>query len=74
MVVVADGDSHGCLFRSVFADGGAGFQTDIFEFAIALILVEEFRRRVVGDIDVGPAGVVEVGPDHAQSVIAIGIV
>ncbi len=65
VVVVADGDAHGRLLGAVFADGGAGFQADLIEFSVALIFVEEVRRGIVGDVDVGPAGVVEIRPHDA---------
>ncbi len=73
MVVVADGDTHGCLLGAVFADCGAGLETDVLEFAVAFILVEKFWRRVIGDVNIRPAGVVEVGPDHAKPVVAVWI-
>jgi hypothetical protein len=62
VVVVADSNAHGCLFGSIFADRGSGFQTNVFELAVALVFVEIFRGGVIGDVNIWPAGVVEVRP------------
>ena len=71
MVIIADRNSHRCLLGAVVADRGSGLKADVFEFAVAQIPVEIFRCGVVGDVDVGAAGIVEVGPDHAQPVVAV---
>ena len=60
-VEVADGDAHACLGFAVGGVGDAGLDGDIFERAVFLVLIERCGGRVVGDVDVGPAIIVEVG-------------
>ena len=74
MQVVADRDAHRGLLGTVFTDRRSRFQADVLEFSIALILVQKFRRRIVGDVNVRPPGIVEVRPNHAQAVVAVRIV
>ncbi len=63
-IEVADGDAHACLGLAVGGVGDAGLDGDIFEGAVLLVLVERGGGGVVGDVDVGPAIVVEVGDRH----------
>ena len=63
MVIVSRGDAHRGLLGAFSAQCGAGLIADLFELAVSQILIKELRRRVVGDKDVGPAGVIEVRPD-----------
>ena len=72
-VVVADGDAHAGLRLAVGRVGDAGFDGHIFERAVLLILVEGGGGGVVGDVDVGPAVVVEVGDADAERIGADGV-
>ena len=74
MQIVTDRDAHGGLLGTVFTDGRAGFQADVFEFSTALILVQKFRRRVVRYVNVGSPRIVEVRPDDSQPIIAVRVV
>src|SRR5208282_5424697 len=49
-------------------------ESDILEFAVAFVLVQELRSRVIGDVDVEPSGIVEIRPDNTQAVIAIRVI
>ena len=72
--VVAERDAHRALLGAVGAHGRARLETDVGELAVAVVAIEILRRRVVGDVDVGAALVVEVGPQYAQAVVAARIV
>ena len=71
-VVVADGDAHAGLGFGVGGEGDAGLDGDVLEGAVVLVLVEGGGGGVVGDVDVGPAVVVEVGGADAEAVGADG--
>ncbi len=72
-VVVTDGNAHAGLRLAVRGVGDAGLNGLVFEGAILLVLVVGCRRRVVGDIDVGPAIVVEIRYRNAEAVGADGV-
>ena len=55
------------------AEYAAGVDGDVLEGAVLLVLVEGAGRGVVGDVDVGPAVVVEVGDQDAETVGADGL-
>src|SRR5580693_3525233 len=73
MVVVTYGDAHGSLLRAIFADRRAGFEADFGEFSTTQVFVEKLRGRVVGDIDVRTAGIVEIHPDHSHTIVSVGV-
>ena len=70
-IVVGGGDSHAGLRLAVGAQGATGFERDVDELAIFLVLVEGAGGGVVGNVDVGPAVVVEIGGEHAKTIGAI---
>ena len=74
MQVIADSEAHAGLLGAILTNGCSRFQADFGELAITLILIEVIRSGIVIDENVLPAGVVEINPGHAQSVIAVGIV
>ena len=47
---------------------GAGFNRDVFEGAVLLILIERGGGGIVGDVDVGPAVVIEIGRGDTQTI------
>ena len=65
--IVGGGDAHAGLRLSVGAEDAAGFHADVHELAVVVVLIERAGGGVVGDVDVGPAIVVEVGGEHAES-------
>ena len=69
-VVIGGRDAHAGLRFAVGAVGHAGFDGDLGERAVVVVLVEGGGGGVVGDVDVGPAVVVEVGDQHAEAVSA----
>ncbi len=44
----------------------------LFESAVVLVAVEQAGGLVAGDIDIGPAVVIEIGDDHAEAIAAAG--
>ena len=73
-VVVADGQPHACLFVPVLVHRHATKQSFFGKRAVTVIHEEKTRRRVTGDIDVGPAVVVEVGGDGRHGKRAAGLI
>ncbi len=72
-VEVADGDAHAGLRLAVGGVGDAGFDGDVFEGAVLLVLVEGGGGGVVGNVDVGPAVIVEVGDGDGERIGADGV-
>ena len=72
-VEVSDGNAHAGLGLAVGRVGDAGLDGDVFEGAVLLVLVEGGGGGVVGDVDVGPAIVVEVGDADAEAIGADGV-
>src|SRR5689334_1005277 len=66
-VVVAGRYAHTSLWFAISAESASGFNADIFEGAVFLIMIEDAWLRIVGDINVGPTIVVEVGNKHAKT-------
>ena len=66
-VVVARVHAHAGLGAAVPAERDPAEQAHAFEAAIAAVVVQEVRVRVVGDVEVRPPVVVVVGRHHAQS-------
>src|SRR5581483_5931573 len=62
------GNAHARLRLAVRAVGHAGLDGDIGERAVVVVLVERCGGGVVGDVDVGPAVIVEIGCQHAEAV------
>ena len=72
-IVVGRGDAHAGLRLAVGAVAPAGFDGDVLERAVVLVLIERAGGGIVGHVDIGPAVVVEVGDEHAQAVGAGGL-
>ena len=53
-------DAHARLRFAVGPEGYAGFQCNICERAVVIILEQRRRRGIVGDVDIGPTIVVKV--------------
>ena len=71
-IVVADGDAHARLRPAVLAVGAAGLEPDVGQRAVAVVAIERARARVVGDVEIDPAVVVEVEGADAEAVGAAG--
>src|ERR1044072_1259056 len=73
VIVVGNGYTHGALFAAVLVHRRAGKKPDLLKRTIAIILVEEIRRRVVGDKNIYETVLIEVATDHTHTIIAIRI-
>ena len=72
-VEVAAGDPHARLVAPLAAGAGPRDLADLLEPEAPPVAEQEVGRHVVGDVDVEPAVVVEVGDDDAQSAaVAVG--
>ena len=71
-IVIGGGDSHPGLRLAVGAESAARFQCNVREGAVFFILIKSARGGIVGNINVGPAIVVEIGGKHAKAVSAVG--
>ena len=71
-VVVSDGDAHTCLRLSLSGKRGAALDGNIAERPVHLVQVERRRRRIVSDVNIRPAVVVQVRRRNAETVGAHG--
>src|SRR5207249_6479994 len=58
--VISDAYAHAGLLHAVFIQRHTGFEADIGECAVVLILEQKTRRRIASHIDVGPAVIIEI--------------
>ncbi len=70
-VIVADADAHAGLLHAVLVQGNAGFETRFGKGAVAIIFEEKAGGGVTGDIDFGPAVVIEIGSHGGHAVAAL---
>src|SRR5260370_31705532 len=71
-IVVGGGDAHAGLRFAVGAESAARIHGNVNEGAVFLILIERAGGGIVGDVNVRPAVVVEIGGEHAEAVGAVG--
>ena len=69
IVVIGRGQAHSALFLSILSIGHAGGDSHVGEGAVMIVAVKDARRGVAGDVDVGPAVVVEIGRSRAETVV-----
>src|SRR4029077_16593370 len=70
-IVIGSGDAHAGLRLSIGAEGAAGFDRDVRESTVLFVLIESAGGGIVGNINVRPAIVVEIGSEHAETVGAV---
>src|SRR6185369_14802508 len=73
-VVIADGRSHSGLFTAVFVIRGASSDRYVGERPVAVVVIKNAGSAVTGEVDVGPAIVVEVESRNAEGVVAAGLI
>ena len=56
---------------AVAAESDAGKHAYFFKSSVVFVVIKVIRAGVVGYVQVGPAVVVVVAPDHAQAVVAV---
>ena len=66
-VVVGRVGAHSRFGIGFFVIAGAGKQGHVFESTLAVVLIVEIPYRVVGDVEVHPAVIVEIGRHHPQA-------
>ena len=72
-IVIGHCDSHARLGLSVGGVSNAGLHGGVRERSIVIVPVERRRAGIVGDVNIRPAIVVEIGDDDAQAVSARGV-
>src|SRR5229473_3114309 len=72
-IIIGGGDAHARLGLAVGAESAACFYGDVGESAVLLILIESAGGGIVGDVNVRPAVVVEIGGEHAEAEGAVGL-
>ena len=70
-IVISRGDSHPSLRFAVWTQRTACLERDVDKLAVLLILIERAGSRVIGDINVRPPVIIEIGRQNAQSVCAV---
>src|SRR5258708_1559985 len=69
-IVIGGGDAHAGLRFAVGTERAAGFDGDVREGAVFLVLIESAGRGIVCDVNVRPAVVVEIGGKDTETVSA----
>src|SRR5258708_13078293 len=70
-IVVGGGHAHASLGLAIRTEGTPCLDCNVFKGAVLLVVVERAGGGVVGNVDVGPAVVVEVGGEHAYALGAV---
>jgi len=70
-VVVADRQAHPRLFHPVSVQRHSAFQPDIRKRSVVIVAQQETRRRIAGNIEVGPAIVVEIRRYRGQRIASL---
>ncbi len=73
-VVVGHRRAHSRLRAAVFIERSAGYHGHVGEGSVAVVVVQNARRTVARDEDVGPAVVVVVERGDAERIVAAGLV
>ena len=72
-VVVADANAHAGLLVAVVAVGASGDDGDIGERAVVIVVEQHAGLRVDGDVNVGPAVVIEIVGDGGDGIARAGL-
>ncbi len=56
-------DAHAGFIAAILAGGEAGDERDVGEGAVVIVLKEEIGPGIIGDGDVGPSVIIQVGQD-----------
>src|SRR5258708_25671947 len=74
VIVVTHRDAHAPLLGAVSVDRQARFESDLAKRAIAVVMVEIIRRRVVGDENIYKAVPIKITGDNVQPVVTDRVV
>ena len=72
-IVIRRRYSHARLRLAVGAQRATGFHGDVHKLPVFLVLVESTGGGIVGDVDVGPAVIVEIRSQDSQPEGSIGL-
>ena len=72
--VVRNGNAHRRLRPAFRVHRSAREQTHVLKRSVAFVVIQIIRAGVVGNIKIGPAGVLDVAPNPLHSEIVVGIV
>ena len=72
-IVIAEGDAHGGLGAAFSVDSETTVIAHIFKRAVATVAIEVVGCGIVGDDEVEPAVVVEVGENGSEAVAAFAV-
>ena len=59
-VEIADTHAHAGKSDSILVEGGAGRHGDFPKRPVVIVAIEQARRAVTGDVDIGPTVVVKI--------------
>src|SRR5437588_1856924 len=71
-IVVGGGHAHASLGLAIRTEGTPCLDCDVFKRAVLLVVIERAGGGIVGNVNVRPAIVVEIGNENAQAVAAVG--
>jgi hypothetical protein len=72
-VVIAGGGTHSCLFAAIFVKGDPSICGNIGEDSVPVVVIEDARGAVAGDIDVRPSIFIVVERRNAEAVVTVGL-
>ena len=72
-IVIAESDAHGGLRAALFAECETGCVADVLEGTVSAIAIEIVGAGIIGDGEVGPAVVVEVGENGRETVAKLRV-
>src|SRR6202034_945523 len=70
VIVIPDRDAHVRLGSPICTERTPSLESDFLECSVSLVMPKVIRHRIVRHKNVGPAIVVEIQPNHTQSVSA----
>src|ERR1700730_13833144 len=73
VVVVSDRHAHTPLLAAVLIDRRTGAESDLFERAVSVVVIQKRWRRIVRHIDIYKSIIVKVAADHSHAIIAIRV-
>ena len=68
-VVVADSQPHACLLLAILTVAHTAHSTFLAKCSVVVVHEQQAGARVAGNIDVGPAIVVEIRGNRSQAVV-----
>ncbi len=74
VAIVIDGiGAHAGLLAASVIEGDPGFDGSFSEGAVVVVVKQQVGRGIAGNIDVGPAVVVEVAGERSEAIVGVGL-